>query len=75
MASNWLVTSIAAAFGMATNSPITSAGHSGQPWQASFVAVGFLTVTIAIIAASMLVLWGLRVRCRRGQTTVGNIRN
>jgi hypothetical protein len=39
------------------------------------VAVGFLTVTIAIIAASMLVLWGLRVRCRRGQTTVGNIRN
>src|SRR5215475_3928793 len=28
---NWLVTSIAAAFGTAANSPITSAGHSGQP--------------------------------------------
>jgi (hydroxyamino)benzene mutase len=57
---NWLVTSIAAAFGTATNSPITSAGHSGQPWQESFVAIGFLTVAIAIIATSILVLWGLR---------------
>jgi hydroxylaminobenzene mutase len=57
---NWLVTSIAAAFGTATNSPITSAGHSGQPWQETLVAVGFLTVTMAIIATSMLVLFGLR---------------
>jgi hydroxylaminobenzene mutase len=58
--SNWLVTSIAAAFGTAASSPITSAGHSGHPWQESVVAVGFLTVTIAIITTSMLVLWGLR---------------
>src|SRR5499427_7589389 len=29
---NWLVTSIAAAFGTAANSPITSAGDRGQPW-------------------------------------------
>src|SRR4051794_12606527 len=57
---NWFVTSVAAAFGTAANSPITSAGHSGQPWQESFVAMGFLTVAIAIIATSILVLWGLR---------------
>jgi hydroxylaminobenzene mutase len=57
---NWLVTSIAAAFGTAASSPITSAGHSGQPWQESFVATGFLTVSVAIIATSLLVLWGLR---------------
>src|SRR5215467_4537663 len=57
---NWLVTSIAAAFGTAAGSPITSAGHSGQPWQEIFVAIGFITVSIAIIAASILVLWGLR---------------
>ena len=57
---NWLVTSIAAAFGTAASSPITSAGHSGQPWQESVVAMGFLSVTIAIIATSILVLWGLR---------------
>src|SRR5437868_4956923 len=57
---NWLATSIAAAFGTAASSPITSAGHSGQPWQESFVAMGFLTVVIAMIATSVLVLWGLR---------------
>jgi hydroxylaminobenzene mutase len=57
---NWLVTLIAAAFGTAANSPITSAGQSGQPWQESIVAIGFLTVTIAIIAMSIQVLWGLR---------------
>src|ERR1700745_3874273 len=49
---NWLVTSTAAAFGTAAGSPITSAGHSGKPWQEIFVATGFLTVTVAIIAAS-----------------------
>ena len=57
---NWLVTSIAAAFGTAANSPITSAGHSGQQWQESVVAMGFLSVAITITAASLLVLWGLR---------------
>ena len=57
---NWLVTSIAAIFGTAAGSPITSAGHSGLPWQESFVAIGFLSVTIAMIATSVLVLWGLR---------------
>ena len=57
---NWLVTSTGAAFGTAAGSPITSAGHSGQPWQEIFVATGFLTVTVAIIAASVLALWGLR---------------
>src|SRR4051812_11629123 len=67
---NWLVTSIAASFGTAANSPISSAGHSGQPWQESFVAVGFTTVTIAIIATSILVLWGLRGRAARS-TLVG----
>ena len=57
---NWLVTAMAAVFGTAARSPITSAGHRGQPWQESFVAMGFLTVSIAIIATSVLVLWGLR---------------
>ena len=54
---NWLVTSIAAAFGTAAGSPITSAGHRGQPWQESFVAVGFLTVTIAVIAKGRWFKW------------------
>ena len=57
---NWLTTSMAAAFGTAAKSPITSAGHSGEPWQESVVAMGFLSVTIAVIATSTLVLWGLQ---------------
>jgi (hydroxyamino)benzene mutase len=57
---NWLVTSIAAVFGTAANTPIASAGHHGLPWQETFVATGFLSVAIAMVAASVLALWGLR---------------
>jgi hydroxylaminobenzene mutase len=59
---NWLITALAAAFATAALSPITGAGHSGQPWQESLVTIGFLSVGITIIASSVLVLWGLRAR-------------
>lgn len=59
---NWLVTLIAAGFGTAVLSPITAAGHSGKPWQETTVLLGFLSVGITIIAASVLVLWGLRAK-------------
>ncbi len=59
---NWLVTILAAAFGTAALSPITGAGHSGQAWQESLVMVGFVTVGIAIVASSVLVLWGFRAK-------------
>jgi (hydroxyamino)benzene mutase len=59
---NWLVTTLAAAFGTGALSPITAAGRSGQPWQESLVTVGFLTVGLATVTSSLLVLWGLRAR-------------
>ena len=59
---NWLITVLAAAFGTAALSPITGAGHSGQPWQESVVTVGFLSVGITIITSSALLLWGLRAK-------------
>jgi hydroxylaminobenzene mutase len=59
---NWLVTTLAAAFGTAALSPITAAGHSGQPWQESLVMAGFMSVGVAIVAFSVLALWGLRVK-------------
>jgi hydroxylaminobenzene mutase len=59
---NWCVTMLAAVFGTVALSPITGASHSGLPWQESLVMVGFTTVGIAIVAASALVLWGLRTR-------------
>ena len=57
---NWLVTTLAAIFGTAALSPITGAGHSGQAWKESFVTIGFMSVGIAIVASSVLVVWGLR---------------
>jgi len=57
---NWAVTSVAAVFGTAALSPITGAGHSGQPWQERVVTFGFLSVGIVIVACSLLVLGGLR---------------
>jgi hydroxylaminobenzene mutase len=57
---NWAVTTLAAIFGTAALSPITGAGHSGQPWQESIVTFGFLCVGIVIVVCSILVLWGLR---------------
>jgi hydroxylaminobenzene mutase len=57
---NWLITTLAAVFGTAALSPITAAGHSGQPWQESLVTAGFMSVGIVIVSFSVLVLWGLQ---------------
>ena len=55
---NWLVTTLAAAFGTAALSPITAAGHTGKPWQESLVTAGFMSVGLAIVACSLLLLLG-----------------
>jgi hydroxylaminobenzene mutase len=68
---NWLTTTLAAVFGTAANNPIAAAGYSGQPWQENLVAAGFLTVALAIIAASALILWGLRATASQQTTLVG----
>lgn len=57
---NWLTTTFAAIFGTAARSPITSAGHSGQPWQEALVSAGFLSVSISIVVSGVLLVWGLR---------------
>jgi len=56
---NWAVTALAAVLGAASLSPNTG-GRGALPWQEAVVTAGFMTVGIAIIAASVLVLWGLR---------------
>ena len=57
---NWAVTTLAAVWGTGSLSSITAAGHSALPWQENVVTFGFMTVGIAIIAATLLILWGLR---------------
>jgi (hydroxyamino)benzene mutase len=55
---NWVST----IWGTATHQPILAAGYSAQPWQETLVAAGLSTLSLSIIAASVLVLWGLRAR-------------
>ena len=61
---NWLVTMLAAVFGTGALSPITAPGRTGLPWQEKFVTAGFMAVGIAIVVATVMVLWGLRGRAR-----------
>jgi hydroxylaminobenzene mutase len=57
---NWATTALAAALGTYALSPITGAGHHGLPWQESLVGGLFMSVGIATVASTVLVLWGLR---------------
>ena len=57
---NWAVTTLAAILGTAAMSPITGAGQGALPWQEALVTLGLVSVGLAIIAATLLCLWGLR---------------
>ena len=61
---NWGVTTLAAVLGTGALSPITAPGRTALPWQESLVTAGFMSVGIAMIAATVLVLWGLRGSAR-----------
>lgn len=57
---NWLTTTLAAIWGTAVDNPTLSAGQHGLPWQEQLAGIGFLSITLAIVAASVLIVWGLR---------------
>ena len=57
---NWAVTTLAALFGTVAMTPIAAAGHGARPWQEILVTVGFVSVGLAILAGTLLVLRGLR---------------
>jgi hydroxylaminobenzene mutase len=57
---NWVATVLGAAWGIAALSPITGAGHGALPWQEAFITALFMSVGLAIVGSSVLVLWGLR---------------
>lgn len=59
---NWAFTTLAAILGTGALSPVTASGRSAQPWQEHLVTIGFVSVGLAIVAATILVLWGLRRR-------------
>lgn len=58
---NWLVTLLAGFWGAgAAMMPIAGGGHEGAPWQEAFIAFGLLSLSLGMIVASALLLWGLR---------------
>jgi hydroxylaminobenzene mutase len=69
---NWAITSLAAVFGTGALSPITAPGRTAQPWQERLVMAGFMSVGIAIVLTSVLVLWGLRGRVARAVEAQGS---
>jgi (hydroxyamino)benzene mutase len=57
---NWGMTTLAAILGTGALSPISAPGLNAEPWKESLVTIGFMSVGLVIVAAVVLVLWGLR---------------
>jgi hypothetical protein len=61
--SNWLVTSLNAAYG--TSSPVLNTTMRGTPLQETLMFWGFMFVGAAITVAMAMILWGLRAKARQ----------
>lgn len=57
---NWLATLAAALTGAAALMPIAGGGATGAPWAEQLVAALLISLSVAIVAASLFVLAGLR---------------
>ena len=57
---NWATTVLAALFGTSRHTPIAGAGFAGWPWQEALVDFGLFSLSVAVVAACALALWGLR---------------
>jgi hydroxylaminobenzene mutase len=54
---NLLTTTAAAIIGASSLSPVTGAGHSAPAWQETLITFGFVTVGIAMLISTALILW------------------
>ncbi|MGM0589610.1 MAG: hydrogenase [Bacteroidota bacterium] len=58
---NWTTTLLAAIWGAgAAMMPFAGQGLSGDPWQEIIIETGLLTLSIAMVTVSVMVIWGLR---------------
>jgi len=65
---NWAATLLAAYWGAGSPMmPIAGEGNEGTGLQEGVIAVLLLTLSIAIVAAGFLVLWGLRLDTPKGR--------
>lgn len=64
---NWATTLLAAAWGAGHGSmPIAGGGHQGAAWQEGLVMFLLMSLSAAMIAVCISVLWGLRGRRAEG---------
>jgi hydroxylaminobenzene mutase len=56
---NWASVGLGAATGASRLMPIAGAGHTGPAWAEAVVATGLVAISIAMVAALGLVVWGL----------------
>jgi hydroxylaminobenzene mutase len=59
---NWFFVALAATLGTGALSPITAPGLNALPWQEKLVTAGFMSVGIAIVVCTLLLLWGFRAK-------------
>lgn len=56
---NWFSTLLASIWGTSRSTPIAGAGHAGLDWQEAVVDFGLISLSVAMIALSVLVIIGL----------------
>ncbi len=56
---NWFTTLLAAVFGAGRMTPIAGGGMTAEPWQEILVASGLVTLSVAMVVGSCLLVWGL----------------
>jgi hydroxylaminobenzene mutase len=56
---NWLFTLLGGAFGTGRLTPLAAAGMTAAPWQETLVAVGLISLSLAMVIGCGLLVWGL----------------
>lgn len=63
---NWLTTLAAAYWGAgSTMMPLAGLGHQGSVWQERLITFGLVSLSIAMILVSVMIIWGLISNLRR----------
>jgi hydroxylaminobenzene mutase len=59
---NWFFVALAAVFGTGALSPITAPGRTALAWQEKLITAGFMSVGLAIVACTLLLICGFRAK-------------
>jgi hydroxylaminobenzene mutase len=59
---NWAVSLLGAAWSTKRLTPVAGAGYEATPWQETVVQIGLLSLVLAMLVGTALVVWALRPR-------------